>query len=222
MIEIYPKLTSSFSKCPACGCQLSTPSGLLFAEKHIVADVLCSCCDVEYYHSYPAKDNNDPISIAFTKDGKQVKYKTDSNKWEARYLSELVNKNSIKYRIKIINKKSFNIAHLYYCLSENAETIQAFISKIPKETFLDQGFIIVIFEQFKHLISRNNIEIWSIQKLTKPIPTTSYDYDQSIKKEFKRFDKILLANQLIDQQVISLYFKLRYWIKKKINLKIWA
>ena len=162
MIEIYPKLTSSFSKCPACGCQLSTPSAINFTGKYILAEILCSCCDVEYLHTYPANDNNDINSISFSKNGSTIKYKSNFNKWQARFLAEAF-KNKKETNVQINAEKKIEavqvVLHSLFFMTEKAVKSAIEDLKLDSEK---TDKIVLIQHKHQHMINLDVAEIWTV------------------------------------------------------------
>ena len=191
MIEIYPKLTSSFSKCPACGCQLSTPSSLLFIPKYVLANIECSCCDVWYYHSYPAKNKEDPSCFAFTKDGKHITFNSSLNKWNLRALiKDFKNRQKRNIGLEIeIRQHSGNVT-LVNLIGKTQKSVIDLLENIQLRIKDTSNLIIVISDPFKHLVPELTSEVWILRDKSNVPSTSLTNFNELVQKQFSRFNQI--------------------------------
>ena len=195
MIEIYPKLSSSFSKCPACGCQLSSPTSLTFSGRYILSNTQCSCCDVWFYHSYPAKDKNDPTCFAFSKDGKHVTYNSKVNKWNVRFLmKELKISQKRNVILKIEIRESLENITLVNLLGQTQKSIMNLIEKIQLNLKDTSNLIFIVSDPAKHLIPESISEVWSLKKIIKSNNKSMREFNESVQKQFPRFKKVSIYN----------------------------
>ena len=212
MLEIYPKLTSAFIRCPACGCQLTTPSGLKFYGEHVLADVLCSCCDVEYFHSYPAKDKSDPSSFAFTKNQKSMVYASNSAKWKALLLARAaMSEQDLGINIKIEKNTPGSEVVLYNLLYDSEKDVSTALGQLKEKK--DGGKIFLILLKHRHLLKSDVSEVWTLEGNSglKHLPALN----SFLQDQLPRFDKVYLGQ--IETKLIS---KINWWTKLGLFLKL--
>ncbi len=220
MIEIYPTLTSSFSKCPACGCQLSTPGALDFYGQYQWTDILCSCCDEEYYHTYPVRDKKDPDAIAFTKDGKKISSVAESGKWTGKYMAvALKSKRDYKADCKIEIKKQASKVVLYNLIYNSENSVTEAIKLINNA---EMDSIVIVQEKHRDLIKHNISEIWTVKVKNGSDLNYIPELKSFISKQLSRFEKVFIFNseRIPEKGPISWWNKILLIIKSIDNASI--
>jgi hypothetical protein len=184
-------------KCPSCGCQLSEAKGLFFQGTHLLADIPCSCCDVEYYHTVPlAHDAIFPV--AFTKDFTKVSYDLKAKDWQALPLIvSMKEEGGLVFEVKIEVKQAAHKMVLVNCLDVCYGHV---FQKVLCADWLmkhhpDMGIILLIPEDFEWMVPLDGIaEVWCINVKIKDLNKRLDGFDQKIKQGLARFSEVFIAN----------------------------
>ena len=195
MIEIYPKLNQFRWKCPACGCQLSEAKSILFQGQHILADISCTCCDVEYFQTYPV-GHGAVFPISFTKTGEKSKYGQVAEWWMAKPLIDsMVSNEKNEPSIDIVVYKKFENSVILNCLDDCWGHV--FMKLLNAQKHLDDnpetGLILLIPANFKWLIPEGIAEAWLVNAPLIDFRKRIFNLETFVKVQFERFESVSLS-----------------------------
>lgn len=195
MYEIHPNLTKVNYKCPACRCQLSDATALFFQGQHVLADITCTCCDIEYFQTFPV-GHGAAFPVSFSKNGEKVSYPAIAELWMAKPLIESVKSNDI-FTPDIEVKKyseSRNVIILN-CLDDCWGHV--FMKMLNAQHYLekhqDLGLILLIPANFKWLVPEGVAEVWVIHASMAAFKKRISHLDAFVKEQFARFDSVFLS-----------------------------
>ena len=206
MIEIHPKLSQFRWKCPACGCQLSEAKSILFQGQHVLADITCTCCDVEYFQTYPV-GHAAVFSVSFTKTGEKSKYGQVAEWWMAKPLIDsMVSIEKFEPSIDIIVYKKFENCVILNCLDDCWGHV--FMKLLNAQKHLDQnsetGLTLLIPASFKWLIPEGIAEAWLVNAPLIDFRKRIFGLEEIVKKQFERFERISLSEADIRPNLLNL------------------
>jgi hypothetical protein len=206
VIEIHPKLSQFGWKCPACGCQLSEAKSILFQGQHVLADISCTCCDVEYFQTYPV-GHGAVFPVSFTKTGKKSKYGQVAEWWMAKPLIEsMVTNEKFESSIEIIVYKKFKNCVILNCLDDCWGHV--FMKLLNAQKHLDEnpetGLILLVPASFKWLIPEGIAEAWLVNAPLIVFRKRISNLEAFVKNQFERFESLSLSEANIRPNLSNL------------------
>lgn len=206
MIEIHPKLSQFGWKCPACGCQLSEAKSIVFQGQHVLADISCTCCDVEYFQTYPV-GHGAVFPVSFTKTGEKSKYGQVAEWWMAKPLIEsMVTNEKFESSIEIIVYKKFKNCVILNCLDDCWGHV--FMKLLNAQKHLDEnpetGLILLIPASFKWLIPEGVAEAWLVNAPLIDFRKRIFNLEAVVKAQFERFENVSLSEAHIRPNLSNL------------------
>jgi hypothetical protein len=195
VIEIYPKLSQFGWKCPACGCQLSEAKSILFQGQHVLADISCTCCDVEYFQTYPV-GHGAVFPVSFTKAGEKSIYGQVTKWWMAKPLIDsIVSNEQFEPSIDVVVYRKFENGIILNCLDDCWGHV--FMKLLNAQKHLDDnpetGLILLIPASFKWLIPEGIAEAWLVNAPLIDFRKRIFNLETFVKTQFGRFGRVSLS-----------------------------
>jgi len=195
VLEIYPNLAKVNYKCPACRCQLSDATSLFFQGQHVLADITCTCCDLEYYQTFPV-GHGAVYPISFTKKGDKVSYLPVSELWMAKPLiASMLSNEVFESKVEVIKYRETKNVIILNCLDDcwGHVFMKLLNAQYYHEKHPDFGLILLIPANFKWLIPEGVAEVWSINAPMNDFKKCISDLDEFVKKQYERYDSVYLS-----------------------------
>ncbi len=199
MLSLHPQIERKGPyKCPSCGCQLSDAKDVFFQGQHVLADITCTCCDVEYYQTMPI-GHGLPFPVSFTKDFQKSRYSEQVKAWRAQpLLDSMVSSEVFQPPIEIIRNK--NVEKIVWLNCLDACYGHAFQKLLDAQQYLEMegwGLIVVVPEGFLWMIPEGVAEIWVVKAPLAALNQKITDFDAWVKKELDRFSETKIGTSPI-------------------------
>lgn len=195
MLAIHPQIAEARFRCPDCGCQLSQPHDLIFQGQHVLADIVCTCCDETYYQIYPV-GHGAVFPVAFTKSGKRAHYPEAAKHWMALPLiRSMVADFSVELEIEIIRRAPADSIILLNCLDDCWGHVFQKILNAQRhlEGSPSQGLVILIPENFLWLVPEGIAEVWVVKGKLSDLKKKVDNLNTFVKAQYTRFAQVFLS-----------------------------
>lgn len=203
MLSVYPELSSIHCKCPDCGCELSQPHSLLFQGQHVLADIECTCCEIDYYQTVPV-GHAAHFPVSFTKDGRKTRFVDLSKQWMALPLIRSMcggQEVEVQISLHVYDQKSEVV--VLNCLDSCwGHVFQKLLNATYHlQTHPEIGVIILLPESLKWLVPKGVAEVWSVNVPLESLNRKIANLNTFVRAQFSRFDKVYLSEAPIQPQV---------------------
>lgn len=197
MFLIYPTLSDQKGyKCPDCGCELSQPHDLFFQGMHVLADISCTCCEIDYFQTFPV-GHGALYPVSFTKDYRKVKYNPKVKAWRADPLLQSMwdAKQSFRPEVVVTIRKNVGKAILLNALDTCYGHVFQKILNIQwhMDHHTEYAIILLVPEGFEWMVPEEVAEIWTVKCGLKELDKKIEGFDTWIKSQYSRFAELAIS-----------------------------
>ena len=194
MIEIYPKLGIANGLCPCCKGSNQSTSALYFQGMHVLGKYTCQACNLKYFTGLPS-GHIAHFPVSFSSDSRYQLFDQKKAAWLADPLiHSMKDKLGAEGAFQIFNKSSGEELLLVNCLDSCFGHVFTKVWNVYKEKdrSSSRNIAVLIPEQCRWLLSKIEVEIWSVDVPLKSLSEGVVGLDAWVKNQFHRFKMVLL------------------------------
>ncbi|MCS6824560.1 MAG: hypothetical protein NZ529_09705 [Cytophagaceae bacterium] len=202
MIKIKP-LEPVHGICPECNCHHPEMQGIIFHGKHILADMLCTCCEKKYYHTIPvAHDALFPMAIS--QHGKKHSYHPQAEFWLAQPLIQSLKNSKLQTKAQITFEqiRHYKNIILLNCLDKcYGHILYKCFNAYRYLNLPDTGLVMLIPSFMRWIVPDGVAEVWHVHLPAEKLNHYILNLNTVIHQRLTLYQNVLLATSYIHPEL---------------------